>query len=38
MVPTRVSPRPGEHNQAVYGDWLGLSADEIAGLQAAGTI
>ena len=37
-VPTRVSPRPGEHNQAVYGDWLGLSADEIAGLQAAGTI
>lgn len=26
------SPRLGEHNQAVYGDWLGLSADTIRDL------
>ena len=37
-VPTRVSPRVGEHNDSVYGDWLGLSADEINRLREAGAI
>lgn len=37
-VPTRVNPHVGEHNRAVYCDWLGLSADELARLQAEGVI
>jgi crotonobetainyl-CoA:carnitine CoA-transferase CaiB-like acyl-CoA transferase len=34
-VTTRSSPKLGEHNQAVYGDWLGL---DVAALRAAGAI
>jgi crotonobetainyl-CoA:carnitine CoA-transferase CaiB-like acyl-CoA transferase len=37
-VPTRVSPRVGEHNDEVYGGWLGLAADEIDRLRLAGAI
>jgi crotonobetainyl-CoA:carnitine CoA-transferase CaiB-like acyl-CoA transferase len=37
-VPTRVSPRVGEHNDEIYGDWLGLSADERHRLRDAGVI
>jgi crotonobetainyl-CoA:carnitine CoA-transferase CaiB-like acyl-CoA transferase len=32
------APSPGEHNQAVYGDWLGYSASHIAELRALGVI
>jgi crotonobetainyl-CoA:carnitine CoA-transferase CaiB-like acyl-CoA transferase len=38
MVETRVSPRVGEHNQAVYQDWLGLTPDEMQRLREAGAI
>ena len=38
----RVAPVPspglGAHNAAVYGDWLGLGADGVAALRAAGVI
>jgi crotonobetainyl-CoA:carnitine CoA-transferase CaiB-like acyl-CoA transferase len=37
-VPTKVSPRVGEHNDEVYGGWLGLSADEINRLRETGAI
>jgi crotonobetainyl-CoA:carnitine CoA-transferase CaiB-like acyl-CoA transferase len=37
-VPTTPSPRLGQHNAEVYGDWLGLSAAEIDGLRAEGVI
>ena len=37
-VPTLPAPRIGEHNDAIYGGWLGLSAAEIAGLKTAGII
>ncbi|MBV9829538.1 MAG: CoA transferase [Alphaproteobacteria bacterium] len=37
-APAAASPRIGEHNQAVYGDWLGLSVVEIASLKEAGAI
>ncbi len=36
--PIRPSPRLGEHNDAIYGGWLGLSANEIAALREAGVI
>jgi hypothetical protein len=35
------SSRPrglGQNNEDVYGDWLGLAADEIAALRAEGVI
>jgi hypothetical protein len=32
-VPTALSPRVGQHNEDIYGGWLGLSASEIAGLR-----
>jgi CoA:oxalate CoA-transferase len=32
------SPRLGEHNMAVYGEWLGLGADGVEGLKRDGVI
>ena len=32
------SPKLGEHNDAIYGGWLGLSGAEIAGLREQGVI
>src|ERR1700756_255014 len=37
-VETRTSPTIGQHNAEIYGGWLGLSGDEIAGLQTAGAL
>lgn len=34
----RPAPWLGEHNQAVYGDWLGLAPDELAVLKADGVV
>ena len=33
-VQTVPSPTVGQHNDEIYGDWLGLGADEIAALRA----
>jgi crotonobetainyl-CoA:carnitine CoA-transferase CaiB-like acyl-CoA transferase len=38
QLPLRPSPSLGQDNEAVYGDWLGLSADEIAQLRAEGVL
>ncbi len=38
LPPTTPSPTVGQHNDAVYGGWLGLSAGEIAGLHREGVI
>ncbi len=32
------SPSLGQHNQAIYGDWLGLGADGVAALKREGAI
>jgi crotonobetainyl-CoA:carnitine CoA-transferase CaiB-like acyl-CoA transferase len=37
-VATRPSPRIGEHNTEIYGGWLGLPAEEVSALKAAGVI
>jgi len=37
-VETRPSPKLGQHNREIYGDWLGLSAAEIADLERDGVI
>ncbi|MBS0242728.1 MAG: CoA transferase [Proteobacteria bacterium] len=37
-VATRPSPKVGQHNDDVYGEWLGLSADEISELRREGAI
>ena len=33
VAPSLPNPRVGEHNDAIYGDWLGLSAERIAELR-----
>lgn len=41
LTPARVrrpAPMMGQHNKEVYGDWLGLSADEMAELEEKGVI
>jgi len=37
-VETVPSPKLGQHNREIYGDWLGLSAAEIAALERDGVI
>jgi CoA:oxalate CoA-transferase len=37
-VETIPSPRHGQHNAEIYGDWLGLSPAEIAALIHTGVI
>ncbi|HTT79590.1 MAG TPA: CoA transferase, partial [Stellaceae bacterium] len=37
-VETTPSPKLGQHNAEIYGDWLGLSAAEIAALTSEGVI
>ena len=37
-VDTVPSPKLGQHNREIYGDWLGLSADETAALKQDGVI
>jgi CoA:oxalate CoA-transferase len=37
-APAAASPRVGQHNEEIYGGWLGLPADEIAALKKDGAI
>ena len=37
-APLIPSPKIGQHNDEIYGGWLGLGADEIAALKAEGAI
>jgi formyl-CoA transferase len=36
--PMRPSPNVGQHNDEIYGGWLGRSGEEIAALKAEGVI
>ncbi len=38
VAPMRPSPRVGQHNDEIYGDWLGLSHDDVAALRKDGVI
>ena len=33
-----VGPTLGQHNREVYGEWLGLTAEELAKLEADGIL
>jgi len=37
-VPTVSSPKLGQHNQEIYGKWLGMSDVSIEALKKEGTI
>ena len=37
-APAAASPKVGEHNAEIYGDWLGLSAAELTALKDEGVI
>ena len=37
-VPVRPSPLHGANNEEIYGDWLGLSASEVAKMRAENVI
>ena len=37
-VPTAPSPKIGQHNDEIYGGWLGLTGDEIQDMKANGVI